>query len=416
MARFALLVALLALVHPADAQLARGHAKFLGNVYSTPQLPSFQTYWNQVTPENAGKWGSAESQRDVMNWTTLDAMVAFAKANNYPVRFHVLVWGNQQPGWIESLTPTEQLAEIEEWFAAVSARYPDLNYVEVVNEPLHDPPDGAGDGNYIAALGGTGTTGWDWVLNSFRMARRHFPTAKLMINEYGILSSLSTANRYLTIINLLKAENLIDGIGVQGHAFTTVGASATTMRSVLNALAATGLPIQVTEMDIDGLAGPTAQKNEYERVFPVLWEHPGVQGITLWGWRPGMWRTTEQAMLVTADGADKSAMIWLRGYLNSVLADAEPADDLPATFELEPGYPNPFNPSVTLPFVLDRAENVTLRLHDALGREVESRSLGFLPAGRHEAQWQAGSRPTGTYLVSIEAGARRAHRTVTLIR
>lgn len=416
MPRFVLLVALLALVRPAEAQLARGHAKFLGNVYSSGQLTSFQTYWNQVTPENAGKWGSVESQRDVMNWTTLDAMVAFAKANNFPVRFHVLVWGNQQPAWIESLTPTEQLAEIEEWFAAVSARYPDLNYVEVVNEPLHDPPDGAGDGNYIAALGGTGTTGWDWVLNAFRMARRHFPTAKLMINEYGILSSLSTANRYLAIINLLKAENLIDGIGVQGHAFTTVGASATTMTSVLNALAATGLPIQVTEMDIDGLAGPTAQKIEYERVFPVLWEHPGVHGITLWGWRPGMWRAPQEAMLVTSNGTEKSAMIWLRGYLNSVLADAEPAGDLPATFELEPGYPNPFNPSVTLPFAVDRAGDVTLRIHDALGREVESRNLGFLPAGRHEARWEAGSRPTGTYLVSIESGSRRARRTVSLIR
>ena len=122
------------------AQLAEGHDKFLGNVYSTAQLPKFADYWNQVTPENAGKWGSAEPVRDVMNWTTLDAAYNFAKNNGFPFRFHVLVWGNQQPAWIENLPADEQLDEIEEWFNAVADRYPEADYVEVVNEPLHDPP------------------------------------------------------------------------------------------------------------------------------------------------------------------------------------------------------------------------------------------------------------------------------------
>ena len=57
--------------------------------------------------------------------------------------------------------------------AAVAARYPDLKYVEVLNEPLNAPPP------YREALGGAGTTGFDWVIKSFELARKHFPKAKL---------------------------------------------------------------------------------------------------------------------------------------------------------------------------------------------------------------------------------------------
>lgn len=82
-----------------------------------------------------------------MNWSTLDAAYELARTNGFPFRFHVLVWGNQQPGWIEALSSEEQLEEIEEWFSLVAERYPEIDYLEVVNEPLHDPPtDQGGDG------------------------------------------------------------------------------------------------------------------------------------------------------------------------------------------------------------------------------------------------------------------------------
>ena len=51
--------------------------------------------------------------------------------------------------------PRNSCEEIQEWFAAVAARYPDIDFIDVVNEPLHDPPDGPGNGNYIDALGGS---------------------------------------------------------------------------------------------------------------------------------------------------------------------------------------------------------------------------------------------------------------------
>lgn len=308
---------------PPGPPIATGQAKFLGSAHSPSQSVNFAAYWNKVTPENAGKWGSVEGTRDVMNWTQLDTAYNLARSNGFPFHFHVLVWGNQQPAWIETLPPAEQLEEIQEWFAEVAARYPDADFIEVVNEPLHDPPNqpGNGGGNYIGALGGSGATGWDWILNAFRMARPLFPNSKLMINDFSITNSTADTARYKAIIELLQAENLVDAIGVQGHAFSTrPNIPMSTHIANLDSLASTGLPIYVTELDIDG---PTddIQLADYQRIFPVFWEHPAVQGITLWGYRPGHWRSAQGAYIVLDNGAERPAMLWLQDYVR----DAVPA-------------------------------------------------------------------------------------------
>ena len=302
---------------PPGPPIATGQSKFLGSAYSAAQATSFTAYWNQVTPENGGKWGSVEATRDAMNWADLDTAYNVAKANNFPFKMHTLIWGNQQPTWIESLPPEEQLAEIEEWFSAVAERYPDMEFIDVVNEPLHDPPNqtGNGGGNYIDALGGSGASGWDWVLTAFRMARAHFPNAKLLINEYSVTNNSTDMQRYIEIVKLLQAEHLIDAVGVQGHAFETrPNVPMETQSANLNLLAGTGLPIYISELDIDG---PTdeVQLADYQRIFPLFWEHPAVKGITLWGFRPGHWRTAQGAYLVLDNGAERPAMVWLQDYV-----------------------------------------------------------------------------------------------------
>jgi len=82
----------------------------------------------------------------------------------------------------------------------------------------------------------------------------------------------------------------------------------------LDLLGETGLPIYVTELDIDG---PTdeQQLKDYQRIFPVFWEHPAVKGVTLWGFRPGLWRQKEKAYLVRKDGSERPALKWLREYV-----------------------------------------------------------------------------------------------------
>ncbi|MGE5395884.1 MAG: endo-1,4-beta-xylanase [Candidatus Saccharibacteria bacterium] len=312
-----------------EGPIAEGKAKFLGCAYSSTQATNFQNYWNQVTPENAGKWGSVEGTRNVMNWSALDAAYNYAKKNGMFFKEHTLIWGAQQPAWMASLDTASQRKEIEQWFSLLAARYPAMDYIDVVNEPLHNAPNGmtpwgstTKNIDYAKALGGAGKTGWDWIITSFRMARKYFPKSKLIMNEYGVINSTTETQRYIQIINLLKADSLIDGIGEQAHAFTTGGTATATLKANLDALAATGIPIYLTEVDIDG---PTdlAQLKEMQRVFTLFWEHPAVKGITMWGFRVGLWRNDQGAFLITQSGAERPALKWLRAYVNDTFVKTQ---------------------------------------------------------------------------------------------
>jgi endo-1,4-beta-xylanase len=279
--------------------------KFLGNILGAQFDPTFADYWNQVTPENAGKWASVEAQRGTMTWTVLDGIFAYARAHDLPVKQHALIWGQQQPRWLDGLSPIEQRAEVAEWIAAFAERYPDVALVDVVNEPLHAPP------SYKEALGGDGETGWDWIVWSFERAREALPEAKLLINEYNILCCEANRERYAEVIRLLDERGLIDGVGVQAHGLETV--SPETVQESLDALAELGVPIYVSELELE-TSDDARQLELYKNLFPVLWEHEAVAGVTLWGYRAGtMWKPN--AYLVDWFDEPRPAMTWLRSYV-----------------------------------------------------------------------------------------------------
>jgi GH35 family endo-1,4-beta-xylanase len=257
--------------------------------------------FDQLTPGNAGKWGSVEAVRGQMDWTGLDLAYAFAKQNGLRFKMHNLIWGQQQPAWLASLGVDEQRQEIEEWFAAVAERYPDLEMIDVVNEPLHAPP------AYKEALGGDGATGWDWVLTSFELARKHFPNAQLLLNDYNILVLPQATSDYVALVNLLKDRGLIDGVGEQAHFLER--AELPVLQQDLDALAATGLPIYISELDVN-FADDARQARRVSELFTMFWSNPSVVGITHWGHLQGrMWRT--DAYLVRTDGTNRPAMDWI---------------------------------------------------------------------------------------------------------
>ncbi|RXK55085.1 glycoside hydrolase [Oleiharenicola lentus] len=315
--RLAALALLTALPQVSEAQLATGKSKFLGNITANSVPANYNTYWNQITPENAGKWGSVEGTRNTMNWTALDTAYNHAKANGFKFKLHTLVWGSQYPSWISTVSANDLRTEIEAWMDALAARYPDVWAIDVVNEPTKTPmPD-----NYKAALGGNGTTGWDWVITSFQLARQKFPNAKLHINEYGTENDATARNQMLVIINLLKERGLIDGIGIQAHAFNLDHMNAAQMKTCLDAYAATGLEVYVTELDIRGIGTSYSEANQfskYRELFPVIWEHAAVKGVTLWGYIEGQTWMTSSGIL-NSNGTERTAMTWLKGYVTGTL-------------------------------------------------------------------------------------------------
>jgi endo-1,4-beta-xylanase len=303
---------------PSSSQpLAKGQSKFLGSSMRTPRS-DFSTYWNQVTADDAGKWGSVELTQGVYSWSALDNIYNYAVGHYYPYKHHNLIWGQQQPSWITSITDTVVLsAKVQEWIDTVAQRYPSTSFVDVVNEPFHAPPP------YMNALGGSGTTGWDWVITAFRWARQDFfPGVKLILNEYNILQDNNVTTNFINLIDTLKVRRLIDAIGIQGHYFEFKSAAGltpvysypvSTLKYNLDRLAATGLPIYISEFDInepdDGV-----QLANYKTYFPLFWENPGVKGITLWGYVQGdIWQMN--AYLVRIDGSERPALQWLRIYV-----------------------------------------------------------------------------------------------------
>jgi endo-1,4-beta-xylanase len=317
----------------AEAAMAKG-PKWVGNIIAGSVPSNYATYWNQATPENASKWGSVEYSRGNRNWSNVDLIYKYCKTNGFPFKFHTLVWGNQEPSWIGSLSSADQKTAVTNWIQAAGAKYPDAEFVDVVNEPLHAPA------SYRNALGGNGSTGWDWIVWSFEQARQAFPNSKLLINEYGIISDPNATNNYIKIINILKGKGLIDGIGIQCHQFNMDNVSTNTMKSVLNTLGATGLPIYVSELDMTG--DDTTQLNRYKEKFPVLYESQYVKGITLWGYIQGTTWINNTHLILTS-GQERPALTWLKQYLAS--ASAAPTNT-PTTKPTDTPTPTPTGPVV----------------------------------------------------------------------
>ena len=409
--RFELLLILVGvmLILPARnlfSQMAVGKGKFLGNVWGTFGTPPLQydQYWNQITPENASKWGSVEGTRNSYNWARIDEIYTYAVEKYYPFKFHTLIWGQQAPSWLASLDSLSIAQEIEEWIRLSGERYISTSFVDVVNEPLpgHNPP----PQSVINALGGTGATGWDWVIRSFQLARQHWAKGvKLILNDFGIIGNTQATQNYLTIINLLKDRSLIDGIGVQGHRFELENADTNTIKNNLNALAATGLPIYISEFDVapGNQLNDAIQLAEYQRIFPVLWRHPGIKGITFWGYIQGqVWQ--QNAYLIATTGTERPAMQWLKSFMAGIVSDVSDHSGQPTTFALSQNYPNPFNPTTRVVYSIPRTGHVSLKVYNLLGMTVATLFEGVQQPGHFEATFNASGLPSGIYLYRMSAG------------
>ncbi|MEE9320990.1 MAG: endo-1,4-beta-xylanase [Granulosicoccus sp.] len=280
---------------------------YVGNIWrpETATDEGFTDRWNQLTPEYAGKWANIEPVRGTQIWESLDAGYDYSRVNSIPWKYHTLVWGSSIPAWVKELDEEQQRIAVSLWFSAVGTRYSEIGQIDVVNEPLHSPP------RFSGVFGGAGETGWDWVISLYELARVHFPNSELLLNDFNILAFDEATGDYLEIIDLLIQRDLIDGIGVQGHFLQ--GKDLRVIKANLDRLANTGLPVYVSELDVS-MQDDLAQAAVYRDVFPLLYEHPAVAGITFWGWREGQhWQ--RYAHLMREDGSSRPSLDWLDCYL-----------------------------------------------------------------------------------------------------
>jgi hypothetical protein len=89
---------------------------------------------------------------------------------------------------------------------------------------------------------------------------------------------------------------------------------------------------------------------------------------------------------------------------------------LPKNEELDQNYPNPFNPATTISFRIPTQTFVSLKVFDALGREVSILLEKELPAGSYVKQWDAEELPSGNYFYRLQAGSFTETRKLILQR
>jgi hypothetical protein len=92
------------------------------------------------------------------------------------------------------------------------------------------------------------------------------------------------------------------------------------------------------------------------------------------------------------------------------------AKELHNELRLQGAYPNPFTSSTSIRYSLPRAEHVTLRIVDLLGRAVETLVDEEQTAGTHDARWNSREELPGIYLCYLKAGDVVRSMTLRLVR
>jgi endo-1,4-beta-xylanase len=272
--------------------------------------------YNRVVLENDLKWFAwirdAQRPKDAVKWL---------RENDIEVRGHCLVWPGERnlPRSITALF--DQPAALK---AAINDHIRDEagamrgQFVEwdVVNEPYS---------NFSVQAAITGIapkSSPDWierhaaVLGEFyRTAREADPVPKLYLNDYSILETGGDDAPHQehferTIRQLLAGKALLDGIGIQGH-FSEDLTAIPRLWQILDRYAQFGLPIQITEFDINTHDERLAA--DYTRDFlTAMFAHESVVGVLTWGfWEKRHW--IPNAALYRADWSPRPAAIeWER--------------------------------------------------------------------------------------------------------
>lgn len=247
-------------------------------------------------PAWEGNWGGGFSRAQTL------ASLQWLRDRGFQLRGHVLVWPSARnlPESIKALLPTRDASipqRVRTHIAdVVSATEPWLDEWDVLNEPYDNK-------DLMEIFGNEIMTEW------FTTAHQYDPTARLYINDYGILSGagLNTTKQQAyedTIRFLLNRGAPLHGIGFQGH-FESSPTGITRVWSILERYrtAFPQLSFKVTEFDVD--TDDEQLQADYTRDFlTLLFSHPSVTGFQFWGfWEGAHWR--EQAAMYRRDWSEK---------------------------------------------------------------------------------------------------------------
>ena len=201
--------------------------------------------FSSVTAENHLKMANVHPAQDRYDWTGSDRLVNFAEQNKQRMHGHTFIWHQSVPGWVTSFQGDSVAWEgmFKSHIQTVISHYKGrIASWDVVNEAFAD------DGTLRPSIWLT-HLGPDYVARAFRYAREADPAVKLFYNEYGHEYSAKRLAATLALAADFKKRGIpLDGLGLQMH--TNIGQSDASIQNAIREVAATGLLVHISELDV----------------------------------------------------------------------------------------------------------------------------------------------------------------------
>lgn len=247
-----------------------------------------------VVPMGLGPWRATRPRPDAWDFRVLDAMWTWAQSVALPMRGVHLLWHQNLPYWFaNTVTKTNAEQYMREHITAFMTRYRgSLHSWNPVNEAVF-PADGRADGlrnsEWLQLLGP------EYIHMAFAMAAEADPSATLVYNEFGIeddTGAADTKRRHtLELLTGLRRQGIpIHALGMQAHVGVSYTFNADVLRSFMDAVAALGLEIYITELDVKDQLAPAsieardaAVAAKYREFLDLVLAHPAVTAVMTWG-------------------------------------------------------------------------------------------------------------------------------------
>ena len=101
---------------------------------------------------------------------------------------------------------------------------------------------------------------------------------------------------------------------------------------------------------------------------------------------------------------------------NTITSVKSNSNNIPSNYSLNQNYPNPFNPSTKISYQLPESGYVTLKVFNALGKEVATLVNEEKPTGKYSVDFNAQGLSSGIYFYSIHSGSYYATRKMILLK
>jgi len=290
--------------------------------------------FTMVSTENAFKFGPLRPSPGRYDFTETDAIVRFAETHGLRVRGHTLVWKRQLPEWLTRGTymRNELITILREHIQTVVGRYRGRVVAwDVVNEALKDSV-GPEDEVLRPTIWLKGI-GPEYIDLAFHFAHEADPGALLFYNEAGAEGMGTKSDAVYALVWRLRRRGVpVHGVGLQMH--TGLGASPDTaaLGANLRRLAALGLQVQITEMDVGTAKMPgsqadilAAQADVYRQVLATCLSVPACTALVTWGVGDRYtWRYPDTPLLLDREFQPKPAHAALLEVLRAASPGSAP--------------------------------------------------------------------------------------------